>query len=431
MRLPATKRKYFYGAPAFLAVIGLATAFAVARSGPAHAATVSDHDQAVAALSDIQSAVEMITNAEAAVTSGPASYKNPAQSAINSLVGAQDAAFSTIAANPGDNQGAIGHINQLLDRDTSPPWVPDLHGVLVNAQAAVGSLQDAIAAKDLDAYELSASEALADLELAEGRASEYGTLGGIVGALANTELAVTNPSAVVNGCTAPQHAGYGIYRGYLAFRAIPVSAISEAGIDNPGGSTIRRNAGMIVFYSAAAPLVEKLCTAQHAQADVPEDGPAPSKVVFRSGATAQIASPLLIEAADDKSGGAALYTIQQAQAGAAIYATTCASCHGGNLQGVSAPAIAGAEFQKTAVSNKYTVSIIRTIVTQNMPMSNPGSLTDPQYAQIMAYLLAENCYPAGAKPFPTDDTPALAKVTMGPPTHPRATPDANGVCQVH
>lgn len=156
----------------------------------------------------------------------------------------------------------------------------------------------------------------------------------------------------------------------------------------------------------------------------------PGKAMFRSFAEAPQASSLLIEAADAPPGNAALYTMAQAKAGAAIYATTCASCHGGNLQGVSAPAIAGAEFQKTAVSNKYTVSIIRTIVTQNMPLSNPGSLTDPQYAQIMAYLLAENCYPAGAKPFPTDDTPALGKVTMGPPAQPRAAPDANGVCAV-
>lgn len=428
MRRPENTRKYICGFPAFLGAIGLAAAVAAAGSGAARAATISDHDQAVAALSDIQAAIAMITSAEAATTSGPASYKNPAQSAINALVGQQDAAFQTGAANPGDAQGAIGHINQLLDRDTAPPWVPDLHGVLVNAQAAVGSLQDALAAKDLDAYEVSASDALANLELAEGRASEYGALGGMVGALANTELGVTNASIVVNGCTAPLHAGFGVVQGYLAYRAVPVSALSTAGIENPGGATIKRNAGMILFYSAAAPLVEKLCTSQHAQAAAPML--TPGKAMFRSFAEAPQASSLLIEAADAPPGNAALYTMAQAKAGAAIYATTCASCHGGNLQGVSAPAIAGAEFQKTAVSNKYTVSIIRTIVTQNMPLSNPGSLTDPQYAQIMAYLLAENCYPAGAKPFPTDDTPALGKVTMGPPAHPRAAPDANGVCAV-
>ena len=114
----------------------------------------------------------------------------------------------------------------------------------------------------------------------------------------------------------------------------------------------------------------------------------------------------------------------------ALCEANCASCHGGNLQGTAAPAIAGKDFQKTAVADKYTVSIIRTIVTQNMPLNNPGSLSDPQYAAIMAYLLASNCYPAGATAFPIQDTPAL-KVTMGPPGHPSGTPDANGVCPVH
>jgi mono/diheme cytochrome c family protein len=448
MRLSANKRKYRNGVPAFLAVAGLATAFAVAGSVTANADPVSDHQQAVGALTDIQSAIKVIANVEDATTSGPASYKDVAQSAINALVGRQDEAFNAQVANPGDSTGAIGHVNQLLDRESNPPWVPDLHGVLVNSQAAVSRLQDAMASKDLDSYELAASQALADLEIAEGRPSEYGALGGMVGAIANTELAVTDAAGVENGCAAPQRAGFGVYQGYLAFRAVPVTATLGAGIDNPGGTNVRRQGGMLLFYSAAAPLVRQLCSSPHADAaliaphnvvfrtgttqQAPSPLPiAPHNVVFRTGAIQQAPSPLLMDTADDQSGAPALYTMQQAQAGAAVYGTTCASCHGSNLQGVAAPAIAGKDFQKTAIADKYTVSIIRTIVTQNMPLSNPGSLSDPQYADIMAYLLASNCYPAGTTPFPTQDTPALATVTMGPPAHPSGTPDANGVCQVH
>ena len=142
-------------------------------------------------------------------------------------------------------------------------------------------------------------------------------------------------------------------------------------------------------------------------------------------------TPLLIETAGVSGGTPALYTAAQASAGAQIYAQDCASCHGTNLQGVAAPALAGKDFQKTAVSDKYSVSIIRTIATQNMPLSNPGSLSDTQYADVLAYLLAANCYPAGTKPFPTQDEPALQNVTMGPPSAPSGTPDANGVCAVH
>ena len=54
--------------------------------------------------------------AEDAATTGPAAYKIAASSAINALVGSQDDGFNAQAPNPGDDAGAIGHVNQLLDR---------------------------------------------------------------------------------------------------------------------------------------------------------------------------------------------------------------------------------------------------------------------------------------------------------------------------
>ncbi len=432
MRLNAEMRATRTSLHALLAAIGLTTAAAVVVPDLARAATPSDsyatdHAQAVAARTDIQAAITMITQAEDAATAGPAVYKTSAASAINALVGSQDDSFNAQAANPGDTAGAIGHVNQLLDRVSTPPWVPELHGVLVNAQAAVSALQDASKAHDLDSYELSASQALTDLEVAEGRANEYDALGGITGALANTALAVTNGAAVENGCTAPQRAGFGLYQGYLSYRALPLSSIGSAGIDNPGGAKIRLHNGLLVFYTEAAPQVVRMCAATHAEAQRATPDAAVSPAVFTSAAP----SPLLIEAADISGGSPALYTAAQASAGAQVYAQNCASCHGANLQGVAAPALAGKDFQKTAIADHYTVSIIRTIATQNMPLSNPGSLSDTQYADVMAYLLAANCYPAGTKPFPTQDEPALQNVTMGPPSAPSGTPDANGVCAVH
>lgn len=436
MRLNAEMRAPRTSLHALLTAIGITAAAAAVIPAPARAAAPggyeADHAQAVAALADIQAAITTIMHAEDAATAGPAAYKTASSSAINALVGSQDSSFTIQAANPGDEAGAIGHVNQLLDRASSPPWVPELHGVLVNAQAAVSALQDANKAHDLDSYELSASQALTDLEVAKGRASEYDALGGISGALANTALAVTDGAAVENGCMAPRHAGFGVYQGYLSYRAVPLSSIGSAGIDNPGGAKIRLHNGMLVFYTAAAPQVVQMCGATHAEAQrtMPETGLSPALVspaVFTSAGP----SPLLIEAADTSGGDApALYTAAQASAGAQVYAQDCASCHGANLQGVAAPALAGKDFQKTAISDKYTVSIIRTIATQNMPLSNPGSLSDTQYADVLAYLLAANCYPAGTKPFPTQDEPAL-QVIMGPPSPPSGTADANGVCAVH
>ncbi len=112
------------------------------------------------------------------------------------------------------------------------------------------------------------------------------------------------------------------------------------------------------------------------------------------------------------------YTLAQAQTGKTLYAQSCQSCHGANLQGVSAPALTGSSFGHAHLS----VAQIRTITTQQMPLTAPGSLKPDQYAAIMAYLLAYNCIsPAngGKTPFPTKADPALAKIVVNGATCPR------------
>lgn len=105
------------------------------------------------------------------------------------------------------------------------------------------------------------------------------------------------------------------------------------------------------------------------------------------------------------------YTLAQAAAGAKVFAQNCSSCHGANLQGVSAPALTGASFAHANLS----ISQLRTIVTSQMPLGSPGSLSPQQYASVMAYLLQYDCIsPAngGKTPFPTHDRPAFAKVKV-------------------
>ena len=55
---------------------------------------------------------------------------------------------------------------------------------------------------------------------------------------------------------------------------------------------------------------------------------------------------------------------------------------------------------------------MRTTVFENMPFSNPGSLTPEQYANVLAFLLASNCFSAGPQPFPKTAVPVLAKVKL-------------------
>ena len=109
--------------------------------------------------------------------------------------------------------------------------------------------------------------------------------------------------------------------------------------------------------------------------------------------------------------GTAPYTSQQVAAGAQAYTQSCASCHGAQLQGVSAPALTGASF----AGSHLNLSQVRTVVTTQMPLTAPGSLTPAQYADIMAFLLSYDCVkasPANA-PFPTKDNAAFAKVVFG------------------
>jgi alcohol dehydrogenase (cytochrome c) len=110
--------------------------------------------------------------------------------------------------------------------------------------------------------------------------------------------------------------------------------------------------------------------------------------------------------------GSAPYTSAQVTAGQTAYRQQCASCHGVQLQGVSAPALTGESFANAHLN----LSQERTIVTTQMPLSAPGSLKPQQYAEIMAYLLAYDCVHVaqqGTQPFPTTNEPEFSKVVLG------------------
>jgi mono/diheme cytochrome c family protein len=103
-----------------------------------------------------------------------------------------------------------------------------------------------------------------------------------------------------------------------------------------------------------------------------------------------------------------LYASGQATAGKAVYDASCASCHGAQLQGVSAPPLVGKGFSVSAL----TLSQFHQLVTTEMPFDNPGSLKPEQYADVIAYVLAANCYPAGSTAYPAAGDKARAGVKI-------------------
>lgn len=116
------------------------------------------------------------------------------------------------------------------------------------------------------------------------------------------------------------------------------------------------------------------------------------------------------ESGSEAGKGTAPYSTQQVAEGQGLYQAHCASCHGANLQGVSAPALDGPAFARSHLN----VSQMYDIVRLQMPLNSPGSLAPDKYAAIMAFLLKRECVPAAAgnKPFPSTNVPALAETTV-------------------
>lgn len=103
-----------------------------------------------------------------------------------------------------------------------------------------------------------------------------------------------------------------------------------------------------------------------------------------------------------------VYTTGQADRGKSTYATECASCHGATLDGGgAAPPLAGADFKSSW--NGMTAGDLFDKTQTTMPADQPGHLTRQQTADILAFLLASNGFPAGSKELPTDAA-MLAKI---------------------
>ena len=89
-----------------------------------------------------------------------------------------------------------------------------------------------------------------------------------------------------------------------------------------------------------------------------------------------------------------IYTEDQAARGAQNYVQVCAACHGATLGGSGeAPALSGGQF--IGDFDGQTVGDVFDRIRTTMPQSAPGVLSREQYADILAFLLKSNGFPAG------------------------------------
>jgi len=103
-----------------------------------------------------------------------------------------------------------------------------------------------------------------------------------------------------------------------------------------------------------------------------------------------------------------VYTDEQAKRGAPLYSQFGASCHGPDLTGGEmAPALAGADFSSNW--NGLTLGDLFERMRTSMPQNDPGGLSRQQNADILAYMLSSNKFPAGTTELGRD-TEALKQI---------------------
>ena len=91
--------------------------------------------------------------------------------------------------------------------------------------------------------------------------------------------------------------------------------------------------------------------------------------------------------------GTGFFTAVQSSQGRWEYSQKCSVCHGAQLQGGGAPALKGRIFNDQW--GRKTLKDLYTYVHTNMPLGQGGELNSQEYADIVAYILAQSGLPPG------------------------------------
>jgi mono/diheme cytochrome c family protein len=110
-----------------------------------------------------------------------------------------------------------------------------------------------------------------------------------------------------------------------------------------------------------------------------------------------------------------VYTDGQASRGAAAYDAACSGCHRADLGGATGPSLKEDRFARIFAGKD--LKTLFTKIATTMPRNTPASLTDDVYLDIVAYVLRENGFRAGAQELTADALDGI-RVVAGQPKPP-------------
>lgn len=90
---------------------------------------------------------------------------------------------------------------------------------------------------------------------------------------------------------------------------------------------------------------------------------------------------------DDGGNGIPASQSEQVAAGSDVYAADCAECHGERGEGGTGPAVID---ESRRIASYESTDRLYDYVSRTMPFDAPGSLSENQYWNVIAYLLGEN-----------------------------------------
>jgi S-disulfanyl-L-cysteine oxidoreductase SoxD len=125
-----------------------------------------------------------------------------------------------------------------------------------------------------------------------------------------------------------------------------------------------------------------------------------------------IVGALAVSAQDARNVWDGVYSEDQAKRGEAVYVDMCANCHGSQLEGIDmSPALAGSTFNSNW--NDLTIGDLAERIRISMPADRAGTMSRTQVADVVAFMLKANKFPAGQSDLP-QDVPVLKLIRILP-----------------